>query len=114
MDKNQIIKTIKKKTRGIYSEKFYTDLADEILGVQKNNLIELYRTYNKWVDKLESDKKYYSDYIVFEFNMDNNTLYTPKRIMMIIREYCEFLGYVFEKGRDAKGRFFTITKYEPK
>lgn len=118
MNKNSIIAKIKQKTKGIYSEKFYFDLADDILGVKKYQLPKFARKHDEWIDKLlidvTEDEKLYSNTITRIFNEDHNTNLTPKRVFTIMAEYCKHLGYVYHKGKDIDGRYITITKYEPK
>jgi len=114
MNKSGIIKKLTEKTGGIYSEKFYSDLADDILRIKKYNLPDFNRQYDSWMDGLSSENRYYSTYIVSKFNMDNNTSFSSKMVLMIIREYCDHLGYTLSRGKDIVGRYFVITKFEPK
>jgi hypothetical protein len=114
MDKNQIIKTIKKKTRGVYSEKFYSDLADEILGTSNTKYQDENTNQIMFLDYLLSEQRYYSVEFVESFNKALNLNYSPKKVLMTVKDYVDHFGHVIEYGKSTKGRYFIITRFEPK
>jgi hypothetical protein len=65
-------------------------------------------------DQIISEKKYYSFEFVKSFNNQFNVNYSPKRVFMTAKEYAEHFGHVITKDRDFKGRYFIITRFEPK
>lgn len=116
MDKEKIVKIIKSKTKGIYSETFYGDLANEILGIRNPSKIpmDFSSSIIEYFDIITSEEKVYSRNFNNMLRAVTRLVISDKRIMMYLKEYSCHLGCVLFRGKDIKGRYFILTRFEPK
>ena len=112
MTLERIIRIIKSRTKGIYSETFYKQIAKEILGRPIKIRTSIIPEVNDYFDKLEEGKYYTTEFNkLFRQSLGNNDI-SDKKIFILLREHFELSNSIIQKGKDHKGRYFILNQWK--
>ena len=112
MTLERIIKIIKSRTKGIYSETFYKEIAKEILGNPIKIRTGIIPEINDYFNKLEEGKYYTTEFNkLFRESIVNNNI-SDKKIFILLKEHFELSSSIIQKGKDHKGRYFILNQWK--
>ncbi len=112
MTLERIIKIIKSRTKGIYLETFYKEIAKEILGHPIKIRTGIIPEINDYFNKLEEGKYYTTEFNkLFRESIVNNNI-SDKKIFILLKEHFELSSSIIQKGKDHKGRYFILNQWK--
>jgi len=114
---NKCEEILRKKTFNLFSNQWYCDTSQEIINnneiLQKQKKCIYFSEFNKLCNKeLKLVKKYENIFfrkLVYNINDDFKYL-SPKKIILLLKNWCKINNYIYVAGNSNGKRFFFIRK----